>query len=195
MTLALLLRILLAASAAPARSDEELFATYRSGGGGAFDELWRRYEGPLRRYARRRVGSTDEVDELVQQTFLHLHRSRRDFREGALLRPWLYTICLNVCRHHLRRKRRRGVSTELHEGITPSVPAHDIVADEDARRVRAALADLPEHERIVIELHWLQGLGFREVAEIVGAGLSAVKVRAHRGYKRLRVALADGGGS
>ena len=192
MTLTLLLRILFAAAVVPARTDEELFATYRAGKVEAFDELWSRYEGPLRRYARRRVGSTDEVDELVQQTFLHLHRSRRDFREGALLRPWLYTICLNVCRHHIRRRRRRGVSTELHDGVTPTVPAHDIVADEDARRVRAALAALPEHERIVIELHWLQGLGFREVAEVVGAGLSAVKVRAHRGYKRLRVALHDG---
>ncbi len=188
----LLLRILLAAASAPARTDEELFADYRDGNGAAFDELWNRYEGPLRRYARRRVGRTDEVDELVQQTFLHLHRSRKDFKEGLPLRPWLYTICLNVCRHHLRKRPRLAVPTELHDANTPAVDAHDIVRDEDARRVRAALADLPEHERIVIELHWLQGLGMREVSEVVGAGLSAVKVRAHRGYKRLRIALSEG---
>ncbi|MCO4769710.1 MAG: RNA polymerase sigma factor [Deltaproteobacteria bacterium] len=189
--MSLLLRILLAATSPPARTDEELFAAYRDGQAAAFDELWRRYEAPLRRYARRRVGSTDEVDELVQQTFLHLHRSRKDFKQGLPLRPWLYTICLNVCRHHLRKRSRRGISTELHDANTPSVAAHDIVADEDARRVRAALAELPEHERIVIELHWLHGLGMKEVAEVVGAGLSAVKVRAHRGYKRLRVALQE----
>ena len=193
MTLAVLLRLLLAARTSAARSDEDLFAAYRGGDESAFDDLWRRYEAPLRRYARRRVGSVDELDELVQQTFLHLHRSRRDFRAGALLRPWLYTICLNVCRHHLRKRRRSGARIELHDGVTPTVPAHDIVADEDARRVRAALAELPEHERLVIELHWLQGLGFKEVAVVVGAGLSAVKVRAHRGYKRLRVALSEGG--
>ncbi len=187
-----LLRLLLSPALGGTRTDEELFAAYRDGQDLAFDELWRRYEAPLRRYAQRRVGSVDEVDELVQQTFLHLHRSRRDFREGALLRPWLYTICLNVCRHHLRRRHRRPIPAQLHEGNEPTVAPHDPIAREDAARVRVALAGLPEHERLVIELHWLDGLGFKEVAEIVGAGLSAVKVRAHRGYGRLRVALEEG---
>lgn len=185
------LRALLSAVAAPARTDEELFLAYRDGEAAAFDALFLRYEARLRRFVQRKVGYVNEVDELVQQTFLHLHRSRKDFRAGAPLRPWLYTICLNVCRHHLRRKGRRGWSVELHDGVTPTVPPHDPVADEDAARVRKALAELPEHERLVIELHWLQGLAFREVAEVLGAGLSAVKVRAHRGYKRLRASLGE----
>jgi len=187
----LLLRILLAANSPPPRTDEELFLAYRNGEAAAFDELFLRYEGRLRSYVRRRVGSVNEVDELVQQTFLHLHRARKDFKAGLPLRPWLYTICLNVCRHHLRRRGRRPVPAELHDGNVPTVEAHDITRDEDAARVRDALMTLPDHERVVIELHWLHGLAMKEVASVVGVGLSATKVRAHRGYKRLKVALAE----
>ena len=59
--------------------------------------------------------------------------------------------------------------------------------------MRKALAKLPENQAEVIVLHWFGGLSFPEVAEAVGASLSAVKVRAHRGYERLRGLLGDGG--
>ena len=62
----------------------------------------------------------------------------------------------------------------------------------EARRTLArVMADLPADQREVIELHWFDGLEFPEVAQVVGASVSAVKVRAHRGYVRLRQALGD----
>jgi RNA polymerase sigma-70 factor (ECF subfamily) len=132
----------------------------------------------------------------VQQTFLQLHRARADFRPGSRLRPWLYTIALNLGRQHLRRLGRRGdaplVDPDAHAaaGREPEAPLVDA-------EVRALLATLPEAQREVIVLHWFEGLGFREIAEIVGATPTAVKVRAHRGYERLRASLGrvtEGGG-
>ncbi|MCO4769448.1 MAG: RNA polymerase sigma factor [Deltaproteobacteria bacterium] len=168
-------------------SDEDLFARYVDGDRAAFGVLWSRHAPAIARLMRKQIRRSEDVNDLVQQTFLQLHRARRDFRQGARLRPWLYTIALNLRREYWRRYARTPIAhVELDERMLPTTEQADIVGKEDARRVRAALAKLPAGQRDVIELHWLEGFSFPEVAQIVGASLSAVKVRAHRGYKVLR---------
>jgi RNA polymerase sigma-70 factor (ECF subfamily) len=175
-------------------SDEALMTAYRGGDARALRELFRRHAPRLTRLMAMHVGSHGDAQDVVQATFLNLHRARFDFREGSRLRPWLYTIAYNLMRdHHRYRARRPEDTTEparqhAHPGDSPSPDA--VLQDEPVRR---ALAQLPEAQREVILLHWFEGLSFAEIAEIVGAGRSAVKVRAHRGYKRLRELLeADG---
>lgn len=176
------------------RDDEALMAAYRGGDARALRELFRRHAPRLTRLMAMHLGSQSDAQDIVQATFLNLHRARLDFREGSRLRPWLYTIAYNLMRdHHRYRGRRPEDLTEparqhAHPGSTPSPDAP--LLDEPVRR---ALTQLPEAQREVILLHWFEGLSFGEIAEIVGAGRSAVKVRAHRGYKRLRELLeADG---
>lgn len=173
-------------------SDEALMEAYRAGDDHAFRVLFERYADRLYRVLRRQVPSEEDARELVQQTFLHLHRARNDFRSGMRLRPWLFTICLNLKREHFRRKMRRPEAALVLDGHSdPQSPAHDPVRAEWSRRVRSAIEGLPSTQREVIELHWLDGLPFAEVADIVGASVTAVKVRAHRGYERLREMLGD----
>ncbi|MBL4848273.1 MAG: sigma-70 family RNA polymerase sigma factor [Planctomycetes bacterium] len=168
-------------------------ARYQAGDTEAFQELYRRYAPRLQGLMRRSLFRQEEAADLVQQTFLHLHRARNDFRTGALLRPWLFTIALNLKRKHFRTVARRPAS-ELGEidpaGNDPG-PGSPLERSEEQAAVREALAKLPAGTREVIELHWFEGLPFAEVAQTVGASLSAVKVRAHRGYKALRELLAD----
>lgn len=175
-----------------ARTDEQLMAAYVAGERAAFGELFARYGPRLVRLFSRDLGGRDEVHDLVQQTFLQLHRARLDFRVDAKLRPWLFTIALNLKRKHFRTVKRRPTS-ELGE-VDPvgneTAPGTPLERLEDQAAVRTALAELPPGTREVIELHWFEGLPFAEVADTVGASLSAVKVRAHRGYKRLRESLA-----
>lgn len=175
-------------------ADEALMAAYRGGDARALRELHRRHAPRLTRLMAMHLGSHSDAQDVVQATFLNLHRARLDFREGSRLRPWLYTIAYNLMRdHHRYRGRRPEDPTEpalqhAHPGTTPSPEAP--LLDEPVRR---ALAQLPEAQREVIILHWFEGLSFAEIADIAGAGRSAVKVRAHRGYKRLRELLeADG---
>ena len=81
------------------------------------------------------------------------------------------------------------MTDKLARGIWPALVTpftDDGTALETARQVHEALAQLPEGQRTVIQLHWFHGLAFAEVAEVVGASVSAVKVRAHRGYKVLK---------
>lgn len=172
-------------------TDEALFLRYRDGDKRAFDVLFARYAPLVTRVVARALDRRAEVADVVQQTFLQVHRARFDFDGTRPLKPWVMTIALN-----LRRQRQRswGRSKEVYTDVevldVPAEPPPDLDRPKDIERLRAALAALPAGQREVIELHWLEEMPFAEVATIVGAGLSAVKVRAHRGYERLRVILA-----
>ena len=174
-----------------ARSDEALMAAYRAGDRAAFDALFARYAPRLRQMLTRRIHRAADVADLVQQTFLQLHRARADFREGAKLRPWLYTIALNLARQYFRRKGRRPET-----GLGEHEPAQrgregDPERPVVARELRLALQALPAAQREVIELHWFEGLSFAEISEVTGDSRSALKVRAHRTYKKLKSILKN----
>jgi RNA polymerase sigma-70 factor (ECF subfamily) len=168
-------------------------AAYALGDKAAFAELFRRWSPRLTRLLRRDMARAEDAHDLMQQTFLHLHRARNDFREGAKLRPWLYTLALNLKRQYFRRLGRRPEASIEDAAAEP--PSHEPAPDArlDDAQLRAALHELPEGQREVIVLHWFEGLSFKEVAEVVGASQSAVKVRAHRGYGRLREILVKWG--
>lgn len=171
-------------------SDEELMRDYVAGDAAAFRTLFERFAPRIERMVRRHVHSDADARDLVQQTFLQAHGARHDFREGALLRPWIITIAMNLLRERWRRAKRR-----------PMVPIESVTLVSEAstseplerRRARAltleAVAKLPDLQREVIELHWFQELPFSEVATIVGAREGAVRVRAHRAYDRLKTML------
>jgi RNA polymerase sigma factor (sigma-70 family) len=181
---------------APDETDEQLMARYVAGDQTAFQELFGRHAPTLFGMMRRYVRSSDEANDLLQQTFLHLHRARNDFRPGSMLKPWLFTIGMNCIREHFRRRGRRKEGPL--EPVEEAKLVAEVVSLEDLQeaklkqeRVRVALAQLPDNQREVIEMHWFQGRPFEEVARLVGASLSAVKVRAHRGYTRLRDMLGE----
>jgi RNA polymerase sigma factor (sigma-70 family) len=180
--------------AQPTPSDEQLMTAYVAGDTGAFEQLFQRYAQVLYRVVRRRLPSDDDARDVVQQTLLQLHRARHDFRSGAPLRPWLFTIALNLVREHQRRRARRGerpldaADHALFPAPGPQ-PGAAREASDSAARVHAALASLPEPQRVVIELHLFDELPYEEIAQIVGASVGAVRVRAHRGYARLREIL------
>lgn len=170
------------------RTDEALMAAYVAGDGDALRLLYERYRGLLTRLLARGMPRSFDPGDLVQHTFLQLHRARFDFKPSARLRPWLITIAMNLKRDHLRRNKRSRevILDELPERSVPATASDTLLRQEAATQLHQALTKLPDNPREVITLHWLEGLSFAEVAEIVGASRSAVKVRAHRGYKKLR---------
>ncbi len=182
------------------QTDEALMAAYLGGDRAAFEALFRRHGPVILGMARRQLRSEEAARDVVQQTFLQVHRARLDFRAGARLKPWLFTIATNLVREHHRRSGRRPETSyeaakENQPEIEPSASPPDLGEQQDRAlrlaRLRGALGQLPDSQRLVIELHWIQGHPFPEVAKMVGATVSAVKVRAHRGYGRLRELLGD----
>jgi RNA polymerase sigma-70 factor (ECF subfamily) len=121
-----------------------------------------------------------------------LHRSRLDFEPGRKLKPWIFTIALNLKREFFRRSKRRfETSLEDDRVAEPFEGPRGQERSDAARETERALRTLPAEQREVIELHWFGGLSFPEVAEAVGSTVAAVKVRAHRGYVALRARLGD----
>lgn len=173
-------------------TDEDLMARYAlQGERRAFEELFHRYGGRLTGYFVRVTGNAELSRDMVQQTFLHVHRARADFEHGRPFRPWFYTIASNVRREHFRRLSRKPESAyEPERHGEPSLGPEVTTASD--RVVRRALAQLDLPQREVVLLHWYEGLTFREIGDVVGASTSAVKVRAHRAYKKIR-ALLEGG--
>ena len=163
---------------------------YAAGDDSAFEEIYDVISPRLLGFARRRTGNDARAQDIVQQTFLQLHRACGDFRPGMRLRPWIMTIALNLGRDLLRRRGRRPEHV-LEEEALPGIPVEEGPDQDVARRVRAALSGLPREQREVIELHWFEQLSFNEIATIVGASSGAVRVRAHRGYVALRRTLEE----
>jgi RNA polymerase sigma-70 factor (ECF subfamily) len=160
-----------------------------TGDAGAFDALFKRHAAPVRGYLWRLVRDGPLADDLTQTTFLSVTRARGRFIKGARFKPWLYAIATNAARDVLRR--RRELTTETGEVLTGDDAK--VEAPEPDRglekHVRAALLQLPDAQREAIELHRFGGLSFAEIAQSAGVTESAVKVRAHRGYEKLRELL------
>lgn len=173
-------------------SDEELMSAWTAGDDGAFRELFERYTPFLLRVMARGLARPEDATDLVQQTFLQLHRARYDFKQGTTLRPWLIAIASNVRRMHRRAGGRRPEDPVAPADL-PEIPVapQDPEQRERAVQVRRALGDLPDDQREVVWLHWFEGLSFPEIATVVGARHGTVKVRAHRAYERLRGMLGS----
>ena len=166
-------------------------AAYVAGDQAAFRELFLRYSGVLLSLLGRHVAVRGEAADLVQQTFLQLHRARHDFDPTRRLRPWLVTIAMNLRREQMRRLARRPDLLPQAEAF-PDIPAEERSATrvEVGQLVRRALEELPSEQREAIELHWVAGLPFQEVGQVMGISSAAARGRAHRGYVRLREILA-----
>ena len=152
----------------------------------AFSELYSRHAARLQGALRRMVGPA--AGDVLQTTFLSIVRARGRYQRGAPFRPWLYTVAMNAARDHLRRHRREEPTATLPD--TPAEPA-PLPDPGLSRTVEAALAQLPANQREAIVLHRFEGFSFKQIAEMLGVTETAVKVRAHRGYERLRVLLAS----
>jgi RNA polymerase sigma-70 factor (ECF subfamily) len=170
---------------------------YASGDAMAFatlhDGLYRR----LRAYLCRMGAMQTAVDDLVQETFLRMHRARGSFATGGAVVPWAYAIARNVHVDHARASRLR-TTERLPSDPGPEMvdPAHgdgesSAIAHEAARVVEAVLARLPPAQREAFILIRYEGLRVEDAAAVLGATPTAVKLRAFRAYEALRAALAE----
>jgi RNA polymerase sigma-70 factor (ECF subfamily) len=170
-------------------------ARYAQGDGAAFVELYDALSqalfGMLLRLARQRPLAED----LLQQTFLQMHDARGRFVPGSPVRPWAYAIARRLFIDHTRRSRREVASGDPPAG--PSEPAehrtpgdwHD--AREAAQRAQAALDSLPPRQREAYLLVKVEGLGLSDAADVLGATVTAVKLRVHRAVTALRATLGE----
>lgn len=177
-------------------------AKYCDGDAHAFRELYAVVAPRLLGYLMKMARSRALADDLLQQTFLKVHRARAAYVRGADPVPWIYAIAHRTFIDEARRDKRAIVRTtgdavpEVAAGITGESAdrADEPRADPELTAATlAALRDLPDAQREAVVLTKLGGKSVAEAAAIAGTTVGAMKVRAHRGYEALRKALGRGG--
>lgn len=175
------------------RADEDLMLALKHGDEEAFAELMSRHRGPIVNYVHRLIGDRDRAEDLAQEVFLRVYRHAGTYRVTARFTTWLYTIASNLGKNELRnRARRRNVSIEeapreLHEedyhlGTREDLLQPDRIADlnDRQRKVRKAIASLPDHFRQMLVLRDLEGFAYEEIASMMDLPLGTVKSRINR---------------
>ena len=181
-------------SMVPLTDEERLVARAATGDDAAFRALYERHRVDVARLAYRMLGPCSDLDDVVQEVFVQVYRSLRDFRRQSKLSTWLHRVTVNVVLMHRRSARSRPALT--HAPVADATAASDARPDEDAERrerVRAfarLLAKMPEKKRIVFVLHELEGLSPSEIADIVGAPVLTIRTRLFYARRELVELLA-----
>jgi RNA polymerase sigma-70 factor (ECF subfamily) len=181
-------------------NEEALMAAYVEGDPQAFSRLFRSLAPRVHGFFLRRFGDPAVADDLLQMTFMKIHRARHDYRRDSPLRPWVFTIAARVgLDEHRRRGRRpeaadderlKQLPQDAAAGQAPLDGQQLVERAQLAAEVRAALQRLPESQRVVIHLHRYEGLTFDQIGQVLGTTEGAVKLRAFRAYEQLRKDLA-----
>jgi len=174
-----------------APTDDALMARFCDGEEAAFEALYARHARPVMTFLIRMVRDAALAEDLLQTTFLSVVRGRGRYQPGTVVRSWIFAIAANAGRDALRRRRARPEDLSK-TGTPPDIAAATPPPADPAaeRAVQDALMKLPVDQREALVLHKMQDMPFEQVAAALGISVSAAKVRAHRGYQRLRVLLA-----
>jgi RNA polymerase sigma-70 factor (ECF subfamily) len=188
--------------------DHELISRAGAGDAPAFEELVQRHARTVYRVALRLTGNASDAEDVLQETFGHVHRRLAAFRGEAKFSTWLYRIAVNAALMHRRARRSRPVELPIEHYLprfdeTGTYARLDVDysqaarADEVVERrelVRAALtfvAELPELYRVPFVLRDLEGLDTEETATLLGVEVAAVRQRLHRARLMLRARLTQ----
>lgn len=149
-----------------------------------------------RLFAYLRSRARPRAEDLLQQTFLHLHRSRGTFVKDSAVLPWALAIARRLIIDDSRRAQRSALTNAQELGVSASPepdPLQWLSACHLEESIEQELAGLPPRQRAAFELVRVEGLSHAQAAEALGVSVTSVKLRAHRAYVALRRALGGRG--
>lgn len=180
------------------RTDEALMLAYRDGDAAAFERLYERWRGRLYRYLAHQVPV--RADELFQDVWLRIVGARQSYVVTAKFSTWLFRIAHNRLMDHYRAQGRGIVESfdDPEDDPAAALPAPEqetptamLQRRETARRILAALAELPEPQREAFLLAEESGMSLEEIGQATGVGRETAKSRLRYAMQRLRQALAE----
>ncbi len=177
--------------------DEELLARIREAGEGDlrhFEELVRRYQAKVTTNCRYLSGSPDDAEDLAQEVFMKIYFGLAGFEGRSSFNTWVQRIKSNHCINFVKKKRLETVELNAPgvEGASSVSPKAERELEKEAAKARvgSVLLQMSETLRIPLVLRDMDGMSYEEIAEELGLGLSAVKMRIKRGRDEFRRLLA-----
>jgi RNA polymerase sigma-70 factor, ECF subfamily len=180
--------------------DAQQMLRVRRGDGECFGALLRKYRGPVVHFLYRMVQNQPVAEELAQEVFLRVYRSREAYEPAAKFTTWLFRIATHTALNWLRDKRNERLQESLD---VPSGEAHALqvsdgrlsaeqvmVREAQLEEVRRAVAALPAKQRAAVLMHKYEGMAYAQIAVALDCSESAVKSLLFRAYETLRERLA-----
>ena len=185
-------------------SDAEVMLELRSGNMAAFDILLAKYRKPIIHFMFRMVRNQAVAEELAQEVFLRVYRSRETYRAEARFSTWLYRIATNLGVNHARDTRHERTASTIYldepdsetgttpdvADLTPSVEAN-ILRRERMNAIRQHVLALPERQQTAVLMHKYEGMDYKQIGEVLKLSESATKSLLFRAYQTLREKLKD----
>jgi len=185
-------------------SDAEIMLRVREGDDSGFNLLIQKYHKPIVHFMFRMVHNQAVAEELAQEVFLRVYRSRQTYRAEARFTTWLYRIATNLGVNHARDTKHERAAQNVYldqpdpeTGTTPDVAdaratiEQELVRDERMRAIRQHVMALPERQRTAVLMHKYQGLDYKQIGEVLKLSESATKSLLFRAYQTLRERLKD----
>jgi len=184
--------------------DAAIMLALRSGDMAAFDLLLQKYRKPIIHFMYRMVHNEAVAEELAQEVFLRVYRSRETYRAEARFSTWLYRIATNLGVNHARdtRHERSTPTVYLDEpdaetgttpdvaDLTPSVESN-LLHRERMNTIREHVMALPERQRLAVLMHKYEGMDYKQIGDVLKLSESATKSLLFRAYQTLREKLKD----
>lgn len=172
--------------------DPVLVRRVLAGDDAAFATIVARYRDRYARFALHMLGNPADAEDVLQDTFVRAYRSLGRCTDPSRFDSWLFSILINRCRTAGARRRRREEIVVRDDGAL-FLAAAEHPAEQAAWReeIRRALAKLPADQREAFLLKYVEELSYEEMAELTGAGVSALKMRVKRACERLRELLGE----
>ena len=185
-------------------TDAEVMLRVKAGDESAFDYLVQKYRRPLVSFMYRMARNTAAAEDLAQEVFLRVYRSRQTYEASAKFTTWLYRIATNLAVNHARdtRHERPEVTVSLDEpdeetGVTLDVADATVTAEEALVRrermlaIRSKVEALPERQKLAVIMHKYQQMDYKQIAEVLKLSESATKSLLFRAYETLREQLKE----
>ena len=185
-------------------SDAQVMLRVKAGDQSAFDYLVQKYRRPLVSFMYRMARNTAAAEDLAQEVFLRVYRSRSSYEASAKFTTWLYRIATNLAVNHARdtRHERPEVTVSLDEpdedtGATLELPDAKLTAEQAMVRrermlaIRSKVEALPEQQKMAVIMHKYQQMDYKQIAEVLKKSESATKSLLFRAYETLREQLKE----
>src|SRR5690242_3505799 len=188
-----------AAASGDALSDAQIMLQVKAGDDSAFEYLVQKYRRPMVNFMFRMSHNAAVAEDLAQEVFLRVYRSRESYEPSAKFTTWLYRIATNLAVNHARDTRHErpentvAIDAQDEEtGLGFDVPDTSLSAEEQILRrerlaaIRERVQGLPERQRMAVMMHKYQQMDYRQIAEILKLSESATKSLLFRAYESLR---------
>jgi RNA polymerase sigma-70 factor (ECF subfamily) len=193
-------------TAAPgdSQTDADIMLRVKAGDQSAFEYLVQKYRRPMVSFMYRMARNSAAAEDLAQEVFLRVYRSRETYEASAKFTTWLYRIATNLAVNHARdsRHERPEVQVSLDEpdddtGTTLELPDSSLNAEQQMVRrermlaIRGKVEALPEQQRLAVIMHKYQQMDYKRIADVLKKSESATKSLLFRAYETLREQLKE----